>query len=307
MSRFPRLWPRRARPSAAIIVGLLAGLISALAFLPVAILVSARMRDAAHATSLRLVTKSVQSLAADLREHRPVDAHSLEVYGLDLIEVFAEDGHQAYPVAEHIISSTYDQICSSPTSELVIDAETADWALACVDAGTYRVVAGVQVETDTRAQVVRILASFAALVSVITAVGVLGLMSPLAGVSRALRRISQGDHGVVIPRTGFHEIDELIDHVNNAARAMEAREDAYAERIQVVHDLSRVVAHEVRNPLQSIEFHTTLIASEDDPAERHKIARDIAEEVRSLDLVVRRLLRDGVKRGALPLDRKSVV
>lgn len=283
------------------IIGLLAGALSALAFMPIAILVSARMRDVAYAASLRHVATQVQALARELRHARPVDRQSLELYGLDLIEVFATGQHQVFPVDEQIQGSTYERVCSSPTSELVIGTETADWALACVDEGAWRVIAGLEVESDTRTQVVRIIFSFSALVSIITGVGVLRLLSPLDSVSRALTRISKGDRGVTIPRTGLQEIDDLIDRVNATARAVAQREDAYAERIQIVHELSRVVAHEVRNPLQSIEFHTTLVATEDDPAERRKIADGIAEEVRNLELVVRKLLRDGLKRGALPV------
>jgi signal transduction histidine kinase len=269
--------------------------------MPIAILVSARMRDAAYAASLRHVTTQVQGLARDLRRDRVIDGASLEMYNIDLIEVFATDGHVVFPVTEQIQGSTYEQVCSSPTSELVIGTGDADWALACVDGGAWRVIAGVEVDSDTRTQVLRIIFSFSALVAIITAVGVLRLLTPLASVSAALTRISQGDRGVTIPRTGLNEIDELIDRVNATARAVAQREDAYAGRIELVHQLSRVVAHEVRNPLQSIEFQTSLVAVEEDAAERKKLADGIAEEVRNLELVVRKLLRDGLKRGALPV------
>lgn len=68
-----------------------------------------------------------------------------------------------------------------------------------------------------------------------------------------------------------------------------------------------MVAHEVRNPLQSLELLTSLIEGEPNEAERRELARSIHEEIRALDQVVHRLLKEGASTGALRLQRKPQV
>jgi two-component system sensor histidine kinase HydH len=106
-------------------------------------------------------------------------------------------------------------------------------------------------------------------------------------------RVGAGERGVRLPATGFSELDELVFRVNEAASAVEDREDAIMARIRAVQEMARMVAHEVRNPLQSLELLTSLIASEDDETERHELAKAIHAEIRALDLVVTRVLREG--------------
>ena len=101
--------------------------------------------------------------------------------------------------------------------------------------------------------------------------------------------------------TGLAELDDLVDRLNAAARSVEDREDTIVGRIQVVQEMARMVAHEIRNPLQSLELLTTLIASEEDDQERQEIARSIRTEVQTLEQVVHRLLRESAARGALRL------
>jgi signal transduction histidine kinase len=102
-------------------------------------------------------------------------------------------------------------------------------------------------------------------------------------------------------QTGLGELDELVDRLNAAARSVEDREDAITGRIQVVQEMARIVAHEIRNPLQSLELLTSLIAQEEDDTERHEIADAIHNEIRTLEQVVNRLLRESAMRGSLRL------
>ncbi|MEM6929805.1 MAG: HAMP domain-containing sensor histidine kinase, partial [Myxococcota bacterium] len=95
--------------------------------------------------------------------------------------------------------------------------------------------------------------------------------------------------------------DDLVDRLNAAARSVEDREDTIVGRIQVVQEMARMVAHEIRNPLQSLELLTSLIASEEDDQEREEIAKSIRTEVQTLEQVVHRLLRESAARGALRL------
>ena len=107
-----------------------------------------------------------------------------------------------------------------------------------------------------------------------------------------------------MPRTGLAELDELVDRLNAAAREMEDREDAILGRIEVVQEMARLVAHEIRNPLQSLELLTSLIASESDEGERLDIGNSIHQEIHTLETVVNRLLRESAMSGALRLQRQ---
>jgi signal transduction histidine kinase len=60
--------------------------------------------------------------------------------------------------------------------------------------------------------------------------------------------------------------------------------------MQVVHQLSRMVAHEVRNPLQSLSLLVTLARTEPDPDSRDKQLRLIEDEIHVLEGVVQRFL-----------------
>lgn len=142
-----------------------------------------------------------------------------------------------------------------------------------------------------------------AVVALLTTLGVSRVLRPISEVGTALARIERGERGVSLPRSRLKELDDLVLHVNATARAMDDREDAIGARLRTVHDLARMVAHEVRNPLQTLELLTSLIASEDDPAERHLIASSIHTEIRALDAVVQRVLRDGLGGAQLTIHR----
>jgi signal transduction histidine kinase len=138
-------------------------------------------------------------------------------------------------------------------------------------------------------------------VGIITALGILRLLGPLSEVSRALARVGAGERGVTVPQTGLAELDELVDRLNAAARSVDDREDAILSRIEVVQEMARIVAHEIRNPLQSLELLTSLVATEEDSAERLEIGQSIHNEIHTLGQVVHRLLRESAVKGSLRL------
>lgn len=182
---------------------------------------------------------------------------------------------------------------------------TDRWAAACVARGQTHVVAVRRAGQGTGSYLGYLVLALAIMGGVTTALGVLQLLSPLSQLSRAIEQLGSGDRGVRAQPTGIAELDDLIDRVNAAARAMEDREDAILSRSTVVQELARMVAHEVRNPLQSLELLSALIASEDDRGERDELARAIQGEIRLLDAVVQRLLRDSAGHGALTLHRTA--
>ncbi len=177
------------------------------------------------------------------------------------------------------------------------------WAMACYEAGESDVIAFKRPDTESVAFVGYLVLGLAAMVGISTALGVLAILSPISEVSASVARVSAGVRGARASATGLVELDVLVDHVNAAAQAMEDREDAIEGRLQVVQEMARLVAHEVRNPLQSMELLTSLIASEEEREEREQLAGSIHEEIRGLENVVGRMLRHTEHGTALRLQR----
>ena len=128
------------------------------------------------------------------------------------------------------------------------------------------------------------------------------LLSPVQAASRAAARIASGEHSVRIPVRGPEEIAQLARAVNALASHMERREDEIGARMAVVKQLASVVAHEVRNPLQSLSLLCTLARSEEDPQKRDTLLASIDEEIHVLEGVVQRFLRSS---GPLRISRSD--
>ena len=90
---------------------------------------------------------------------------------------------------------------------------------------------------------------------------------------------------------GPEEIAELARAVNALASSVETREDEIRGRMEVVNEISSMVAHEIRNPLQSLELLTTLARTEPDQATRDNLLTTMEQEIRTLEGVVQRVLR----------------
>ncbi|MCK6506804.1 HAMP domain-containing histidine kinase [Myxococcota bacterium] len=130
-------------------------------------------------------------------------------------------------------------------------------------------------------------ASVAALVAI---AGMRRLLAPLTAVSNAAARIASGERDVRVQVDGPQEMQQLARAMNALASSVESREDEIGGRMQVVHQLSRMVAHEVRNPLQSLSLLVTLARTEPDPDSRDKQLRLIEDEIHVLEGVVQRFL-----------------
>lgn len=187
------------------------------------------------------------------------------------------------------------------------DMEGIRYAVACAPRarGAEVVWAWRVAEPEHRHQATVFAIGIAGIVGISTALGILQLLSPLTRVPEGLHRLASGERGVHLAPTGLREVDELIDHLNAAARAMEDREDAIRGRIEVVQEIARLVAHEVRNPLQTMEILAELIGAETNPDERAELAETLRHEIRILESLVARLLREQGG-GALRVRRNPV-
>lgn len=135
-----------------------------------------------------------------------------------------------------------------------------------------------------------LLISVASVAAVIAIAGMRRLLAPLTEVSRAAARIASGERDVRVDVRGPQEMEQLARAMNALASSVESREDEIGGRMQVVHQLSRMVAHEVRNPLQSLSLLVTLARTEPDPASRDRQLRLIEDEIHVLEGVVQRFL-----------------
>lgn len=117
------------------------------------------------------------------------------------------------------------------------------------------------------------------------------LLSPIQAISRAAARIANGEHDLRVEVRGPEEIAQLARAVNALASYLERREDEIGSRMAVVKQLASMVAHEVRNPLQSLSLLCTLARTEEDAVKRDTLLASINEEIHVLEGVVQRFLR----------------
>lgn len=130
-----------------------------------------------------------------------------------------------------------------------------------------------------------------AVVALIVILGIRWLLSPIQKISTAAGQIARGERQVRVAVRGPEEIAELARAVNALASSVETREDEIRGRMEVVNEISSMVAHEIRNPLQSLELLTTLARTEPDQATRDNLLTTMEQEIRTLEGVVQRVLR----------------
>jgi signal transduction histidine kinase len=290
------------RPSAALVMGWMAGTLAAISFIPTAIPLIWQVIRAEETFGLRHTVAAAYSIQAAVRSGTPPTAALVKREAIEHLSVIQPESERiefGTPLPDALI----EKVCTSgEESEVVQSSRRQMWAIACVPDGDIQVIAAVPLDPRGQAQRIMMLVVLLALfVGIITALGILRLLQPLSEISNALTRVGAGERGVSVSQTGLSELDSLVDRLNAAARSVDDREDAILSRIELVQEMARIVAHEVRNPLQSLELLTSLVASEDDPAERQAIGASIHTEIRSLEQVVHRLLRESAARGSLRL------
>lgn len=90
------------------------------------------------------------------------------------------------------------------------------------------------------------------------------------------------------------ELEARVQEKTDALQKMQA-ENVQSEKLASLGYLSAGVAHEIRNPLNSISLFVQLIKSDLDPVEREEYSDKILKEVDRIDTIVRKLL-DASKR-----------
>lgn len=289
-------------PSAALLLGVLSGCFAAVAVLPTAWPLTARMVDAENTQAMRHVSRAVGVASRILEDDGSLRIGTTDRLGVDYLHHRDTEHLLLYREGPELPDALFAPICAATESVgIVADAQGRTWAIACNTRDGQQIVSGWVPRRESQRQVGYTVVTLSLMVGIVTALGVLRMLRPLSQLSSAIARVGAGERGVRATLTGMQELDEIVERLNAAARAMEDREDAIMARIKATQEMARIVAHEVRNPLQSLELLTSLIASEESSAERHELAKAIHAEIRALDMVVDRVLREGASRGALHL------
>jgi len=160
---------------------------------------------------------------------------------------------------------------------------------------------GPLLEREKRTKILFVL--LGALAGLVVMFGVLLLTQPISEIARATRRIGSGERGVRLDTTGPEEIVQVAEAVNALAQSIETREDEIQGRLNVVTQVVGLVAHEVRNPLQSLSLLISVAKTETDPGRLASLHQKLLDEVHGIEAVVQRLLRDS---GPLQVSRTSV-
>lgn len=291
------------RPSAALVMGILSGGLAALTILPTAIPLTSRLHQAEEHLALQYAMSAANVADWEMQESTdklPFLQQHLQLRHLSIVD----KGGLVLKRAGEALPKEMTDVCEEPTGTRAATIGNLNWSVACLRSENGMTVAAWTPNHDPAQQVGYLVITLAAIVGIITALGVLRILAPLSRVTQALTLVGEGERGIRMNASGIAEVDELVARLNMAAKAMEAREDAITARIQVVEQMARLVAHEVRNPLQSLELLTSLIATEPSLEERQAIARSIQAEIRALDNVGDRILREGSSSGAVRLHRK---
>jgi len=288
----PRVTSRR--PTSTLVLCIMTGALAAVSLLPTAIPLTQKVADAVEISLKQNVTVAGLSLALLQKRGVPPEADWAEKMSLTGVAIRTTSPEETWTSGQVPTAALSTLRCDDFGQARMAQLEHHPWMTLCVsDADAHTEVWALRKpEPHSSASLAWLVGGLAAVVGISTALGVLQLMSPLSKVSRAIQRVGAGERGVRLETTGLTELDEIVQRLNDAARAMEDREDAILSRIQVVQQLARLVAHEIRNPLQALEFNTSLVATEPEAHERETIARDMHATIRELGAFVTRLLRN---------------
>ncbi len=162
---------------------------------------------------------------------------------------------------------------------------------------------------EARRRATFLLFGVGALVGLVVIGGIRWLLAPIQEISQAAGRIAMGVRSVRVSERGPEEIAQLARAVNALASSVETREDEIRGRLEVVNEISSMVAHEIRNPLQSLELLSTLARTERDEQTRNHLLTTMAQEIRTLEGVAQRVLRSSgpLRIAVAPTDLVAIV
>ncbi|TVQ86501.1 MAG: sensor histidine kinase [Deltaproteobacteria bacterium] len=280
------------RASAPLILGIYSGSVAALAVLPSALLLFINQWNSHYESAVERA-----DLLARMLPPRP---HASELgRGVMIVAYSTPEGTELLrgdPMLWSEVAElpTITALCQGDTQTQLLNVATGPMAWSCSQRERGNLLVAVEPRPLGAPTLLLAFLVLALIVGILTALIVLRVLRPLNEISTVLARVGAGERSVRVPRTGLAELDDLIDRVNTTALTMEQREDEITARIKTAQRVARTIAHEVRNPLQSIEILTRLLVDETDANERRRTGAAIRQEVRGLDQVVARILRRSI-------------
>jgi len=139
-------------------------------------------------------------------------------------------------------------------------------------------------------------------------------LRPVGDLIAAIRRLAAGDYAPITIRGAPQELAGLSEALNGLAQALsqqaeqqarEAEDRIRTERLAMVGRMASVVAHEIRNPLNSISLNVDLLAEmaasrNPDSSRMQELLRSVQGEVDRLSEITEEYLRFGrMPRGVL--------
>ena len=289
-------------PPASLMLGVLSGGLAAVTILPTSIPLKYRVVSAERtliasnaANTARLATTHIENGADALMREWQLTHVTIRNDDLSVND-------QAGPLPP---KGAIDATCNATLGGLIYNTPSGTIAVGCATAtnGMQVITTSTPIVTQGR-QITLMVVILSIIVGILTALGVVVILRPISRIRDALSRVGEGQRGVHLAKTGYNELDELITQLNQAARAMELREDETEGRLRLVQEMARIVAHEVRNPLQTIELMTSLLEDEQSASERREVAESLHQEIRNLDQVVTSFLEKGSTIESLSIQTK---
>ena len=232
----------------------------------------------AEFSDVKKLVASTGLTGAALLDHEGVHAHGVPNEGILLVSGACPD---KAPQLQPVRIEAFDQGDYTVTG-------------ACIGLPDGRRVVGVR---STRAfsnrgntrSVVFLALVFGCLAGAVTTVTVRRMMAPLAEMSDAARALGAGAT-VTLPPPREPEFLPLAEALNQLGEQLQERQDDIEGRLVLQRQVAAVVAHEVRNPLQSITMLADLVAHEEAPEARQEILARIQQELGLIEVVVQRLV-----------------
>jgi two-component system, NtrC family, nitrogen regulation sensor histidine kinase NtrY len=121
------------------------------------------------------------------------------------------------------------------------------------------------------------------------------ITKPLNELRRATSKIGKGDFSIQLPETGIKEIKDLKSSFNSMSRELDSVQKKLlrAEKEMIWKELSRILAHEIKNPLTPIQLSIQRLEEkyELDPVKFNEIfpesVRIINQEINNLQKLAR--------------------
>ncbi|MCD4650367.1 MAG: HAMP domain-containing histidine kinase, partial [Candidatus Cloacimonetes bacterium] len=116
------------------------------------------------------------------------------------------------------------------------------------------------------------------------------ITNPLKELEKATAKIRQGDFDVFLPETGLGELKQLKQSFNEMSRELEQTQNRLlqAEKEMIWKELSRILAHEIKNPLTPINLAVERL-EEKYELDRQKFVEIFPEASRMIKMEIKNL------------------